>query len=286
MPIVAHQLQSAHLDDLLTHESEYPPDYRFGRERLARKLRDLDDSGCSLSWIIYDSNVSVAYIVVYPQFTRLDRKDKERVIYVDDVFVKRGYEICLFRLIQLFTKQAVELGLQAFPIEGVCRVGAYRAFAGHDTLLRKLGWELSKKSEYWDDALGEEMCWLRWEPLTEQGAKNSAKDSISVSREADETVAPEAKLVTFSQSARYAYRPSVLPEGYVLPGEEEKDEFSALTEAMLGSGDDDLVEIVPLPPVNTQDRLGILEFFGLAPTRGRKRILVGLSKIPEAELGV
>lgn len=273
MPIVASQLLSVHLEDLLQHESEYPPEYRLGRERLSRKLHNLESSGCSLSWIIHENEQSVAYIVVYPQFTRLDGKEKERVIYVDDVFVKRGYEICLFRLIQLFTKQAVELGLRTFPIEGVCRVGAYRAFAGHDTLLRKLGWELAKKSEYWDGTLGEEMCWLRWEPLTEQRAKISAKDSISVSREADESAAPGAKLVTFSQSARYAYRPSVLPEGYVLPGEEEKDEFSALTEAMLGSGDDDLVEILPLPPVYTKDRLGIQEFFGLTPPRGRKRVL-------------
>lgn len=272
MPFIADKLSSAHLEDLLQHEFEYPPQYRLGREKTAQKLRDLDALGCSFSWIIHENSQSVAYIVVYPQFSRLERNEKERVLYVDDVFVKRGYEICLLRLIQLFTKQAVERGLKSFPIEGVCRVGAYRAFAGHDPLLRKLGWELAQKSEYWDPNLGEEMCWLRWEPLIEETAKIASRDFVSVSREANESAPQTTTVVTFSQSARYAYRPPVLPEGYVLPWEEEEDEFSALTEAMLGSGDDDLVEILPLPPVYRQDRLGIQAFFGIAPPRGRARL--------------
>lgn len=275
-------LQTRHLEDLLALETEYPPDYRLGREVLAAKLENLESCGYSLSWIIHVDGACVAYIVVYPQYSRLEGRAKEPVIYVDDVYVQKGFEVCLFRLIQHFTRQASEMGMRHFPIEGVCRVGAYRAFASHDSLLRRLGWELAKKSEYWDSHVEEEMCWLRWEPLVEQGQSSPGKDLVSVSQEASDGSGqvPHARLVTFEQSQRYAYRPSVLPEGYVLPGEEEQDEFSALTEVMLGKGDDDLVEIMAAPPVDRaslRDVFGIQKFFGTAPPRGRARILGSVS---------
>lgn len=258
---------------MLAYETEYPPEYRLGRARLQQKLNDLENSGCSMAWILHDQNVCVAYIVVYPQFSRLEQTQRERVIYVDDVFVKKGYEVCLFRLIQLFTKEAIKLGLRDCPIEGVCRVGAYQAFATHDPLLQKLGWELAKKSEYWDSTVNEEMCWLRWEPLYDV-IPPASKDQVSVGGEAfQEGGGSTPRIVSFEDSARYAYRPSVLPDEYY---EEEPDELSALTEVMTGSTDDDLVEIRALPPVNKAallDVFGIQEFFGHVGPRGRDRIL-------------
>lgn len=262
---------------MLAHEKEYPPEYRLGRSVLHNKLLELERSGCSMSWIIHDASQCVAYIVVYPQFSRLQSAAKERVIYVDDVFVKPGYEICLFRLIQLFTRQAMELGFRDRPIEGVCRAGAYQAFASHDSLLRKLGWELAKKSAYWDSTVNEEMCWLRWEPLYEEQQKvPKAGDSVSVSKDEDDDPRETARLVTFEQSARYAYRPSVLPDDYF--EEQEPDELSALTVAMLGQGDEDLIEI-PVAPIFSRlvlrDSLGIMDFFGTKPVRepARQRLL-------------
>ena len=91
------------------------------------------------SWIIHDNSVCVGYVVAYPQFSRLQEKNKSRVIYVDDIFVRRGYETCLFRLLKLFTKSAHELGLSSCSIEGVCRVSAYSTFLKHDNLLQRLG---------------------------------------------------------------------------------------------------------------------------------------------------
>ena len=273
MPISPSQLTSEHLEDMLAHETEYPPEYRLGRSRLQQKLLDLEQSGCSMSWILHDQGKCVAYIVVYPQFSRLEQERVERVIYVDDVFVKKGHEVCLFRLIQLFTRQAIELGLRDLPIEGVCRVGAYKAFATHDPLLQKLGWELAKKSEYWDNTVNEEMCWLRWEPLYDV-IPPASKDKVSVGGEEDDGFYSDApKLITLEDSARYAYRPTVLPDEYY---EEDEDEFSALTEAMIGKGDDDLVEIRVEPPVDRAallDVFGIQQFFGHIKPRGRERIL-------------
>jgi hypothetical protein len=267
LPIVPSRLASKHLDEMLAYEKEYPPEYRLGRDVLSKKLKDLEESGCSMAWIMHDNALCVAYIVVYPQFSRLQRRQKERVIYVDDVFVKKGYEVCLFRLIQLFTQEATRIGMRDCAIEGVCRVDAYRAFATHDPLLKKLGWELAKKSEYWDPTVNEEMCWLRWEPLYQQDARFKTGDSVSVSREEDGLYKAE-KLVTFADSHRYSYRPPVMLEDY--EEDNSPDDLSALTEVMLGK-DEDPVEIMATPPVRKktltrkklQDVFGIHEFFGL-----------------------
>ncbi|MFA7482458.1 MAG: hypothetical protein WC314_18255 [Vulcanimicrobiota bacterium] len=260
MPISHSPLSKAHLDEILEHEQEYPPVFRLGREKLEKKLSDLDDSHCSMSWILHETGKCVAYVVVYPQFSRLEQTQKERVIYVDDIFVKKGYEACLFRLIKLFTRSARELGLRDYPIEGACRVGAYRAFASHDPLLQRLGWELTQKSEYWDEASKEEMCWLRWEPLYEEAPRFHTADRVAVSSEA-EKVAPQEKLVTLEESEAYAY----VPRREERPDTDDPDEYSALTEIMIGKDEDDLVGLPPVPPVDKRelrDVFGILEFIG------------------------
>ncbi len=274
MSIVPSRLRREHLEDILLYETEYPPEYRLGRALLKQKLTDLENSGCSMGWIMHDNGTCVAYVVAYPQFSRLDQRGKERVVYVDDIFVKKGYEVCLFRLIQLFTSEAIKLGMRDCPIEGVCRVNAYRAFAAHDTLLKRLGWELAKKSEYWDPTVNEEMCWLRWEPVYQEAAKFATGDSVSVSGEEADDGFQSPKVVSFADSHRYSYRPSVLPDDYY--EEEAPDDLSALTEVMVGRDDEELIEIRPEPPVNRkelQDVFGIREFFG-QPRRPRKeRIL-------------
>ena len=260
MPITQTPLTLAHLDEILAHEEEYPPVFRLGREKLQTKLTDLDESRCSMSWILHSDSECVAYVVVYPQFSRLEQTQKERVIYVDDIFVKKGHETCLFRLIKLFTNSARELGLRDCPIEGACRVAAYNAFASHDPLLQRLGWELAQKSEYWDEVSKEEMCWLRWEPLYEQAPRYHTTDQVAVSSEAEKESGPLDRLVTLEDSQEYAYVPERQPVE-----QEEPDEYAALTEIMIGKGDDDLVEFPVVPPVDKhelRDAFGILEFIG------------------------
>jgi hypothetical protein len=248
----------------------------LGPGTLGQKLRDLDSSGCSLGWILHEDGKCVGYAVVYPQFSRLEQKVKERVIYVDDIYVQKGYEVLLFRLIQLFTDQARNLGMGCCPIEGVCRVGAYRAFANHDSLLRRLGWELARKSEYWDQTVREEMCWLRWEPIYHSEAVRETGDLVVVDADDDDDFyEPAQKLVTLEDSEQYAYRVSMEYQ------EEEKDEFEALTQVMLGSGDEELVAIIPAPPVNLKelrDVFGIREFFGTPRLPRRDRILRRVSE--------
>jgi hypothetical protein len=268
MAITPTRLTKAHIEDILAQENAYPPEYRLGRDKLEKKLKDLDDSKCSMAWILHEDGQCVAYVIVYPQFSRLDQPQKERVIYVDDIYVKQGYEACLFRLIKLFTGEARKLGMRDCPIEGVCRVSAYRAFVNHDPLLQRLGWELAKRSEYWESRVQEEMCWLRWEPLYEVATRARTSDQVAVSSEASGEPKPGGRLITIEDSEAFAYIPK---RRRAVVEEEEPDEYAALTEVMIGKGDDDLVEIPAVPPVDVRelkDVFGILEFIG---TRKRPR---------------
>ena len=85
---------------------------------------------------------------------------------------------------------------------------------------------------------------------------------VAVSSEAEEESEPTEQLVTLEDSKEYAY----VPKRQAAPVEEEEpDEYAALTEIMIGKGDDDLVELPAVPPVDKselRDVFGILEFIG------------------------
>ena len=269
--MIQSPLKSTHLQDLLSLEAEYPEGFRLGTEVLEKKLINLEQSECSMSWILHDKSLCVAYVVAYPQFSRLQNQARTRVIYVDDIFVKRGYEACLFRLLKLFTDSARQLRMGGCPIEGVCRASAYGAFTRHATLLQRLGWELAAKSEYWDPVSKEEVCWLRWDSIQETVRELNFGDTVSTGVESSSE--PLQRVLSLEDSAQFAYVPEY---DLAATSEEPEDEFQQLTEIMIGKGDDGLVNVVPEPPVNPKelnDNLGIREFIGRSKQRKSQRIL-------------
>lgn len=273
MRIVEKQLSLAHLEHLVPLEERFPAAFRHGREGLRAKLATLREIKVHMSWILFEGATCVAYIIVYPRVVKLGDEEEERILYVDDIYTQPGRETLVFRLLKLATDQAKRRRLGDLAIEAYSRAGAYQTFTRHDALFRKYGWTNSGKHEYWDDRLGEEMCWLRWDKYYETSSTIATGDTFRKSREeADDFDEPAKKLVTLEDSEQYAYRPkAVIP---IYEPEDDVDEFDALTQVMLGAEDEDLVEIVPAPPVSrTADVFGIQEFFGTRPRAKREKII-------------
>ena len=148
---------------------------------LKDKLGNLDKTKFNMSWILLAEQHCIGYLVAFPRRTLVDVPHYESVIYIDDLQVVPGHERYLFRMLSLLAKDIHRLRLAEKSIEGVCRRDAYKLFDRHRRVVERLGWEQVGTYEYWDDNLGEELCWMRWDPC--QASKVQERDEVQFSDE-------------------------------------------------------------------------------------------------------
>jgi len=146
-------------------ERAYPAAMRHGRDALAARLTELETSGLSFSWIAEEDGECQGYLVAWLTRSMVDTPRPEAVILVDDVRVVNAQGNVLYRLLKEMGEDLVERGHADKHVEGVCRRNAYKLFEEHAAPIRRLGYEMLAKYEYWDETLGEEMCWMRWHPV-------------------------------------------------------------------------------------------------------------------------
>lgn len=191
------RLGSQHFEHLKRMSSRYPVAMREDDARLQSKLATLESTKFNMSWILLAEQHCVGYLVAYPRRTLVDVPQYESVIYVDDIQVVRGHERYLFRLLTLLAQDIHRLNLQQKSIEGVCRRDAYKLFDRHRRVIERLGWEQISTYEYWDDDLGEELSWMRWNPC--RVAKVEERDKVQFSDEAA-PAKDQPKLVSLSDA--------------------------------------------------------------------------------------
>ncbi len=191
------RLGSRHFEHLKRMSARYPVAMREDDARLQSKLANLESTRFNMSWILLAEQHCVGYLVAYPRRTLVDVPHYESVIYVDDLQVVKGYERYLFRLLTLLAKDIHRLQLEKKSIEGVCRRDAYKLFDRHRGVIERLGWEQVATYEYWDDDLGEELSWMRWNPR--RTSQLEERDKVQFS---DEVAAAEErpKLVTLDDA--------------------------------------------------------------------------------------
>jgi hypothetical protein len=162
----AHPARRLAVEDatvLAALEERYPEAMRQGEAGWRARLDNLARSDESLSWIIEDDEGPLGYLVAWRGRSMVDVPRPEQVIFIDDLQAVKP--AVLYPLLQALAADLDAKGWLALPIEGVCRRNAYRVFREHDASIRRLGWELHATYEYWDDELGEELCWMRWRAL-------------------------------------------------------------------------------------------------------------------------
>lgn len=166
-------------------ETSYPPGMRQGESAIREKLKELDDSGYSLSWMLHVDDECLGYLVAWPGESLLDLPNGHRVIFIDDLQVRPGHGTQLYALLKLLAEDIVEKDLCSLSIEAVCRRNAYKVFKEHEGAIARLGYELLATYEYWEETVGEELCWMRWKPLQEVEEDAAADAWIPAAAESD-----------------------------------------------------------------------------------------------------
>jgi hypothetical protein len=91
-------------------------------------------------------------------------KDRtERVMIVDDLVLEPSHRRYLFRLLDELRLAAEEAELDGIPVEGVLRSCIADNIVSHPNLLAKLGYEIVAAHRSYDERLGEDMVWVRFE---------------------------------------------------------------------------------------------------------------------------
>lgn len=144
--------------------ARYPEAMRHGESTLRARLGSLATSPGTLAWLCEDGEGRcLGYLVAWRGRSLVDVPNPESVVFIDDL--QAADPRALYPLLVRLAQDIEVKSLLALPIEGVCRRDAYRLFRDHDKAIRRLGYALHAHYEYWDETLGEALCWMRWRSL-------------------------------------------------------------------------------------------------------------------------
>ncbi|NDD30315.1 MAG: hypothetical protein EB084_18815 [Proteobacteria bacterium] len=161
------QVRPIEVDDasqLADMEGRYPVSMRHGETGLRSRLEGLAKMQAAFASICHDEHgACLGYLIAWRGATLVDVPRPEPVVFIDDL--QAADPRALYPLLSQLADDIEAKSMQSLPIEGVCRRSAYRLFNEHQSVIRRLGYELHATYEYWDDELGEELCWMRWRSL-------------------------------------------------------------------------------------------------------------------------
>ena len=177
----AQRLVPDDAEALAALQEAYPSGMREGVERLRHKLTLLDSSNFTCAWGLFEHERIVAYVIAFPRMSSVEGLEKEFVVYIDDLFVAPEAMGKLYRLLKVLQFDLEEAQLSHYPIEALCRRSFFRLLLNHPDVFRRIGYELIGHYEYWDEEIGEEMCWIRLHPWGKGSLVE--RDEVSLSQD-------------------------------------------------------------------------------------------------------
>jgi len=145
----------------------YPGEFALSAEEIAENLQLMEDQGCNFSFGLEDQHGALTgYWLAWAQSSRLEGREHEEVVLVDDVVLAPGARPRMLGLIEAMLAAMAGGERAGLPIEGVLRAATEETFTGHPGLFERLGYRQTGRHEYADAELGENLVWVRFETLT------------------------------------------------------------------------------------------------------------------------
>jgi hypothetical protein len=161
----ALRLGPEHAEALEEAQNCYPSGLRETLPRLKDKLTLLDQSDFTSAWGLFEGNSLIAYVIAFPRKSLLEGRSKETVLGIDDLWVSPRHTGKLYSLLKILHFDLEEAQLAHLDIEALSRRSFYRLVEQHPEVFRRIGYEVLGSYVYWEDRIGEEMCWVRFSPL-------------------------------------------------------------------------------------------------------------------------
>lgn len=177
----ALRLGPEHAEALVeAQQADYPTGMRDTVDKLRQKLTLLDQSDFSSAWGLFENEGLIGYVIAFPRRSHVEDRGKEVVVGIDDLWISQKYSHRLYSLLKILQFDLEEAQLNHLDIEANSRRSFFRLLEKHPEVFRRLGYELLGTYVYWEESIGEEMCWLRMSPLVVK-APSRAHDAVELS---------------------------------------------------------------------------------------------------------
>ena len=131
-------------------------------EEIAESLATAEEEGGNFSLGLFDNGRLQGYLLAWLEVSRVEGL-QESVVFIDDVAIATGRLEDLQRLFRTLVSHIEESGLSHLAIEASMLPETRETFSGQRRFFSGLGYELVASQEYWEDQLGVELTWVRYE---------------------------------------------------------------------------------------------------------------------------
>lgn len=140
----------------------YPEEMLFDAAEVAHALSCAVREGSNYSVGLLEQGKLVAYMLAWQEESRIEGR-RESVVLIDDLALATG-EIEDLRLLFAHLVQQLEgRGLTHLAIEGSLLADTRELFRKQGRFFASLGYEMVASQDYWEDGLGAELTWVRYE---------------------------------------------------------------------------------------------------------------------------
>ncbi|MBS2040889.1 hypothetical protein JST97_38230 [bacterium] len=151
----------------------YPEEMQVEVQEIADALATAVQEGGNFSAGLLERGQLMAYMLAWLEESRLDGL-RESVVLIDDLALATGQVSDLRLLISHLVRQLHDAGLSHLAIEGSLLPDTSAIFLGQERFFASLGYEMVASQEYWEEELGAELIWVRYERPGEAEAEASA----------------------------------------------------------------------------------------------------------------
>jgi len=152
----------------------YPEEMQLDVDDIAQSLATAEEEGGNFSSGLLENGHLRGYLLAWLEESRVQGL-RESVILIDDVAITTGSIGDLQRLFRNLITQIEDSGLSHLAIEGSLLPDTRDTFMGQRRFFSGLGYELVASQDYWEEELGVEMTWVRYERPVEVEASVTAE---------------------------------------------------------------------------------------------------------------
>jgi len=150
--------------------------YRLPCQDLMENLQGLDEDGCNFCFGLEHEGKLTGYILAWVDNSLMEGR-AEDVVLVEDVLLQPGSRRYLFHLLRRALNAMRSAGYRGLPVEGTLRQGAQETFTRHPEAMEMLGYRMAETKSYHDEATGEDLTWVRFEPFEGPPISNDGDDA-------------------------------------------------------------------------------------------------------------
>jgi len=173
--MILQALEPHHAEQIADLAADYyPQELLVEAEEIAHALTCAVREGSNYSVGLLEKGKLLAYMLAWQEESRIEGR-RESVVLIDDLALATGEIEDLRLLFAHLVKQLQSSGLTHLAIEGSLLAETRELFLKQGRFFASLGYEMVASQDYWEEDLGAELTWVRYERPLEAEAQAASE---------------------------------------------------------------------------------------------------------------